>query len=113
MIAVLGLVLLLATPGPADLLGSRDVADRLAAVKTLHEKGGEGAEALLLGVLADDDWEVVQRAAEALAKRGGESSIQPLAKLAVEGPVAHIRLAAAESLKALNATEGAQLVAKR
>jgi len=113
MLAALGLLLLIAAPGPADLLGSKDVKERLAAVKTLAEKGGEGTEELLLRALADDDWEVVHRAAEALAKRGGEPSIVPLARLAVDGPIVRIRLSAAESLKAINATEGARLIARR
>ena len=113
MLAVLGLALLLAAPGPVELLASKDVEDRLQAVKLLDEKGGDDAEALLLGVLDDSDWEVMHRAAEALAKRGAEASVIPLAKLAVDGPTARIRLVAAESLKAIDREEGALLISKR
>ncbi|MHC4953468.1 MAG: HEAT repeat domain-containing protein [Planctomycetota bacterium] len=113
MLAALSIVLLLAAPDPAELLGSKDVKQRLQAVASLSEKGGDGAEALLIKALRDSDWEVVHHAAIALGKRGGETAVKPLAELAVEGPTRRIRLSAAESLKAVDPTNGAKLVARR
>jgi HEAT repeat protein len=109
MPALLALVLLLAAPD----LDSKVVKDRLEAVAVLAAKGGDGAEARLIGALKDNDWEVIHRAIEALAKRGGAASVKPLANLAVTGPVRRIRLAAALSLKAVDVEEGAILVTKR
>ena len=101
MPALLALVLLLAAPD----LDSKVVKDRLEAVAVLASKGGDGAEARLIGALKDNDWEVIHRAIEALAKRGGAASVKPLANLAVTGPVRRIRLAAALSLKAVDLEE--------
>jgi len=112
MLAAL-LTLLVAAPTPAELLESKDVKERLKAVSVLHEKGGEGAEALLLSALQDNDWEVVHRAADALGKRGGPDSVSALVDLSIKGPVRRIRLAAAQSLKQVGAEQGAELIANR
>ena len=96
-----------------DRLDSKDVSKRLAAIEAIRAEGGEAAESLLLEALEDDDWEVVHRAVDALGERGSEASLEPLVAMAIKGPVRKIRLAAAESLKKLNAVSAAEAIAKR
>lgn len=93
-------MLILCAIGRADpeaLLADRDVAKRLEGIQQLVQAAHPEAEKLLLDALNDPDWEVVHRAAEALAVRGTAASIEPLAKLAIRGPIRRIRLAAAAS----------------
>ncbi|MEM8885997.1 MAG: HEAT repeat domain-containing protein [Planctomycetota bacterium] len=111
MIAVL--LLLFAGPAPAELLASKDVEERLKGVEALVAKEQGDAETLLLEALDDDDWEVVHRAVEALAKRGTAASIDPLIKVALGGPVRRIRFAAADSLKAIDAPEATRRLEKK
>jgi len=113
------LLLLLCAAGPAraeDLaaqIGDRDVAQRLAAVATLQEKGDPRAEELLLKALKDRDWEVIHRAAEALGTRGSPQSVDELVDLAVSGPVRRIRLAAAASAARLDAAAAAERLSRK
>ncbi len=113
MVLAAAALLLLLAPEPAVAIKSKDVQERLAAVAVLQEKGGDDAETLLIAALKDNDWEVVHRAVEALATRGGAPSVKPLARMAVDGPVRRIRFAAAASLLKVDAVEGAALVARR
>ena len=110
---LVALFLLVAAPTPAGMLESKEVRQRLKGVALLMERGAEDAETLLLRALQDNDWEVVHRAAEALGKRGGKASVAPLVDLCIKGPVRRIRRAAAQSLRTVNARQGAELVAKR
>ncbi|MEM7305521.1 MAG: HEAT repeat domain-containing protein [Planctomycetota bacterium] len=98
---------------PDKALKSKDPLVRLAAVETLAKEDHPKREKLLIGVLDDDDWEVVERAATVLADVGGEDSIKPLVKLTLEGPVRRVRRTAAESLAKLDAAEGYAGVAKK
>ena len=97
---------------PAKDLKSKDVTVRLAAVGLLQTEGGTSAEALLVDALGDTDWEVVERAAEALATRGTAESVKELAGLAMKGPVRRIRRRAAQSVAALDAEGAAKLLSK-
>jgi len=109
-------VLLLSTFGTADPgadLKSKDFKKRLGAVAAIHAKGGADAEKLLLSALKDRDWEVVERAVEALAERGGEKALKPLIAVAAEGPVRRIRLAAAAALARLGPEEAAKRLSRR
>jgi len=85
-------------PGPGDLQ-SKDVQERLLAVKTITEKEGPDSAALLEKATRDRDWEVVQRAVEGLGIRGSPDSVDLLVDLAINGPTRTIRLAAAASAK--------------
>src|SRR5687768_7077273 len=87
-----GLMCLRAGADVAKDLKAKDVKKRLAAVATLRKDGGPEAAALLLEALEDRDWEVVERAAEALGERGGPESVKKLADVAVEGRVRRVRL---------------------
>ena len=93
---------------PAKDLRSKDVAVRLLAVDALKKDGGEQAEAMLLRALDDSDWEVTERAAEALATRGGPDAVKPLSNLALTGPVNRIRQVAARSVAAIDSEAAAK-----
>lgn len=110
-------VLLAALPAgrafPQDVaaeLKSDDVRVRLAAVEKIAASPGPDAEALLLDALKDRDWEVIERAAAALGKSGGDAARKALVAVAVEGPVRRLRATAARSLVELGATEAASEV---
>ncbi len=94
-------------------LRSKEVSTRLAAIENLVTSADPGAEKLLLKALKDKDWEVVERAAEALATLGGKSSVKPLVTLALEGPVRRLRLTAARSLAEINPAEAIKAVDKK
>ncbi len=101
MKSALLVLLLLHTAPPQDEakgLKEKEVALRLAAVELLSRDADPKAERALHSALKDEDWEVVERAAIALAEHGGAASVEPLVKLALEAPVARIRRAAARTL---------------
>jgi HEAT repeat protein len=95
------------------LLDSKEVAERVAAVKEIAEKGPPDAEALLLKAVRDKDWEVVHRAVEALGVRGSPNCVELLVDLAMNGPNRPIRLAAAASARKLDAAAAGAALAKR
>lgn len=94
-------------------LQSKDVAERLAAIKEIVEKGAPDAPALLEKATKDRDWEVVHRAVEALGVRGAAESIDTLVDLAFSAPTRSIRLAAAASARKLGSELAATEVLKR
>ncbi|MCB9904107.1 MAG: HEAT repeat domain-containing protein [Planctomycetes bacterium] len=109
------LLLLGALPAqdPAKDLKSKDALERLAAVDQLAQGGADGAEKLLTGALKDKDWEVQERAARALGEVGSADAVDALVKLALNGPVARVRLAAARSAAKLSPDEALEDVAKK
>src|SRR5215471_12252032 len=70
---------------PAKDIKDKDVKLRIAAIEELESSGGKEAEALLVEALKDKDWQVVERAAAALGKKGGPSSLDDLVTLAAQG----------------------------
>ncbi len=98
---------------PAVQIKMKNVSERLDAVSRIVDRGHAKAPVLLRRACGDDDWEVVERAAQGLAKRGNDKCIKTLAKLAVSGPLATIRLAAATSLRELNREEAVKLLLKK
>src|SRR5262245_26026176 len=94
-------------------LKSRDVRQRLAAVEALRKDGAPDAEAQLVSVLDDSDWEVEEQAATALATRGGPASVAALTRLAVEGRVRRVRTAAVKALARIDAPGAVRLLAKK
>ncbi|MCZ6598177.1 MAG: HEAT repeat domain-containing protein [Planctomycetota bacterium] len=110
---LLPLLALAVQDDPAKDLKSKDFETRIAAVHRLERNEHPKREKLLIGALKDDDWEVVEDAAIALGKVGGEDSVGALAKLALEGPVRRVRRTAAESLAAIDATAGFEALAKK
>jgi HEAT repeat protein len=87
-------------------LKDRDPAVRVAAVVELDGAPTEDAEKLLQKALRDDDWEVVERAADALARHGGERVRKDLLSLALEAPPRRLRAVALRSFLAVGG-EGA------
>jgi HEAT repeat protein len=98
---------------PAKDLKSKDPLERLAAVDSLAQGGVDKAEKLLIGALKDKDWEVQERAARALGEVGESAAVGPLTKLALNGPIARVRLAAARSVAKLSPDEALEDVAKK
>ncbi len=111
-LAGLFVVTTLAADIPADLQ-SKDVQQRLAAVKALAETGAPDAEELLRKATRDRDWEVVHRAVEALGVRGTPDTAEFLADFAISGPTQSIRLSAAASAKKLHAPTASAVVLRR
>src|SRR5262245_4346073 len=83
-------------------LRSAKVEERLAGVESLRKNGAKDAEALLKGALKDADWEVVEKAAAALAQRGSPASADALGRLALEAPARRLRIAAARAMAKLD-----------
>ena len=103
-----------ASPGdPAKDVKDKDVKVRLAAVEALEASGGKEAEGLLLEALKDKDWQVVERAAFALAKKGTAASLDALADLAADGPIRRIRVTAARSAAAIDATKAIEMLGRK
>jgi HEAT repeat protein len=90
---------------PAKELRAKDPVVRLAAVEKILAAPDKKSEKLLLGVLEDEDWEVVIAAARGLRSIGAKKSVKALVELSLEGPVQLVRHAAAESLAELDAAE--------
>ena len=83
-------------------LRSAKVDERLAAVESIRKDGAKDAESLLRGALKDADWEVVEKAAGALAERGTAASADALGKIALDAPARRLRLAAARAMAKLD-----------
>ncbi|MCP3917168.1 MAG: HEAT repeat domain-containing protein [bacterium] len=93
--ATLAASLSLVPQDPARDLKARDPLVRLGAVAAIEKQADDKSEKLLLGALKDKDWEVRERAAQALGRLGGDKSIKPLVKMALEAPARRLRRAAA------------------
>ena len=115
LLLVSSLLLLGALPAqdPAKDLKSKDPLERIAAIDALAQGDDEKAEKLLIGALKDKDWEVQERAARALGEVGGEDAVDPLVKLALSGPIARVRIAAARAAAKLAPDEALDDVTKK
>ena len=111
---VVGVAALLTPPDElATKIKAKEPEDRVAAVEQIRRDGHKDAEKLLLDALDDRDWEVMERAAAALAERGTVAGCGPaLSKLAVGGPIRRVRLAAAQALARLDPAGTAELLTK-
>lgn len=98
---------------PAKDLKSKDPLERVAAINTIALGGQDKAEKLLVGALKDKDWEVQARAAWALGEVGTADSVDDLVKLALNGEIARVRLAAARSAAKLSPDEALEDVVKK
>src|SRR5437773_1543547 len=98
---------------PAKDIKDKDFQVRLAAIEALEATGGPEAEPLLIDALNDKDWEVVERAALALAKKGTTASVQELVNLAAEGPVRRIRMVAAKSAGKIDETKALEALGRK
>src|SRR5689334_797797 len=75
---------------PATDLKNPDVAVRLAAIESIRTGNVPTAEALLVAALADADWEVNEKAAEAIAYKGADGAAKALVKVAMEHPARRV-----------------------
>lgn len=115
LIAVLAAALALAPARDevANQIKAREPEDRVVAVDKIRRDGHKEAEKLLLDALDDRDWEVMERAALALAERGSAAGSGPaLSKLVLEGPIRRVRLAAALALAKLAPETAGELLTK-
>ena len=91
---------------PSKDARSKDPLVRLGAIGAIRQGGVERAEKILLGLLKDDDWEVRERAIEALGSLGTpRESFKKLLDQALEAPVRRMRWAAADALAQLAPAE--------
>jgi len=103
-----------ALPGdPGKDLKDKDFKVRVAAIDELESSGGKDAEALLLDALKDKDWQVVERAAAALGKKGGPGSLDELVTLAAQGPIRRIRIVAARSAGQIDETKAIEALGRK
>jgi HEAT repeat protein len=103
-----------ALPGDAAKdLKDKDVKVRMAAVEELEASGGKDAEPLLLSALSDRDWQVVERAADALGRKGSAACVDDLVRLSTDGPIRRIRVTAARAAGRLDANRAIDLLGKR
>lgn len=98
---------------PAKDLKDKDVKVRMAAVEALESSGGKDAEALLLSALSDRDWQVVERAADALGRKGSAACVDDLVRLAADGPIRRIRVTAARAAGRLGADRAIEMLGKK
>lgn len=92
---------------PATELKAKAVDARLRAIDAVAASGRKDAEALLLPLLGDKDWEIQERTAEAFGKLAGKTALPQLVELALEGDVVRVRRAAAAALAQVDAAEAA------
>jgi len=91
-------------PNAAALLASGDPVKRIEGLVALEKAGkSEASEKLALKALVDPDWGVAIQAAKSLAVLGGPASVEPLAKVAIEGEIAWLRRAAIDTAKTVGA----------
>ncbi len=94
-------------------LRSKSIETRLLAIDWLGTADRKDADALLLAQLADKDWEVQERAAEALGKRKSKVALAKLADLAIDGEIARVRRAAGLAACQVDAVAASAIVWKR
>ncbi len=94
-------------------LKSKDANVRLAAVIRIAKGQGEDAGKLLARALGDDDWEIVILAANGLGELGREKSLKDLANLAWDGPIAGVRMAAAQAAGRIDSEAALKVIAKK
>jgi HEAT repeat protein len=98
---------------PGKDLKDHDVKVRLAAIEAIEATPAHDDAALLVEALKDKDWEVVDRAAVVLAKKGGPEEFAPLLDVALEGPTRKIRLLAARALAQIDLAKATEQLGKK
>src|SRR5688572_26364246 len=95
LVAALLLLPVLPQDDPSKNLKSKEVGARLTALEALSKEKNAKNEKLVAAALRDEDWEVAEKAADVLAKIGGPGSVDDLVRVALEAPLARLRVAAA------------------
>jgi HEAT repeat protein len=98
---------------PAKDIRDKDVKVRIAAIEILEASGGAEAEPLLVDALHDRDWQVVERAAMALEKKGSSGCVAELITLAAEGPIRRIRITAARSAGKIDESKAMDVIFRK
>lgn len=104
------------TPPAADKsadLKAKDIAARLAAIDWVASSGRKDAEALLIPLLSDRDWEVQEHTATAFGTMKSKAALRTLIDLAVDGDVVRVRRAAAFATAAIDPLEAANSIWKK
>lgn len=112
-LAALALAGLALAQDPLKDIKAKEPEKRVAAVAALEASGGEGAEKALISALLDKDWEVVERAANALGKVGTKAAVPQLVKTALDAPAMRLRRAAALALAKIDAARATEDLAKQ
>ena len=115
-IALLFLASSLVAQTPPDRsadLRAKAIDVRLAAIDSMATSTRKDAEALLLPLLEDRDWEIQERTAMSLGKLGAKGALAKLADLAIDGDVVRVRRAAAFAVAAIDPVDGAARVYKQ
>ncbi len=112
-IAILALALAPQVSDHEKGMRSKDDETRLATVAVLAQESDPKSEKLLTAALKDVDWEVIERAADALGTRRAQSALDELEKLALESPLRRHRVAAARALARIDAKTAAADLSKK
>lgn len=112
-LALAGLALVSSAQDALKDIKAKEAEKRVAAVAELEKLGGEAAEKALVSALLDRDWEVVERAANALGKIGTKTAVPQLVKTALDAPAMRLRRAAALSLASIDAARATEDLAKQ
>lgn len=109
----LACALLGAQGDPEKDIKSKSAEQRVAAVDGLKALGLERAEKALIAALADRDWEVIERAAQALGELGAKGASAALVKTALDAPAARVRRTAAQALARIDAPKALEELGKQ
>jgi len=88
-------------------LRAKEDETRIATIALLAKESDPKTEKLLTAALKDVDWEVVERATDALGERAAKGALGELTKLALESPLRRHRTAAARALARIDAKTAA------
>lgn len=102
-----------AAQDPLKEIKSKEAEARVAAVEGLAKLGGEAAEKALISALLDRDWEVVERAANALREIGTKAAVPQLVRTVVDAPAWRLRRAAALALAKIDPVRATEELAKQ
>ncbi len=98
---------------PEKDIKSKSAEQRVAAIDGLKALGAERAEKALIAALSDRDWEVMERAAQALGDLDAKGALAALVKTALDGPAARVRRAAAQALARIDAPKALDELGKQ
>lgn len=113
---ILALLFLALAPQVSDFekgMRAKEDETRIATIALLSKETDPKTEKLLTAALKDVDWEVVERAADALGERGAKGALGELTKLALEAPLRRQRAAAARALARIDAKAAAGELLKK
>lgn len=96
-----------ATPDIAADLKHKQFDKRVAAIAAIAASDRKDADALLLPLLKENDFEIQEHAAQAMGKRKNKAAMPALLDLAVDADIARVRHAAALAINTIDPVDGA------